>query len=280
MKKQFLFPTIPDLPYFCFPEAVGRYWNMRSHHVHRKASAAITFNIHYVAAGKGYVELDGERHTLQKGDAVLYFPNQTQIYYTSTDDPWDVRWFHFYGVGLYDYLMTRRMNISNLWSLRQTASFEQFHLDLLEEALTHRLLRPTLLSTLTYAVLTEFLTQAIPLTSVKTNDASERVQALLPLMQNEACSPFVLEYWSDKAGVSPYYFCKLFRKTVQMTPMEFITLCRLQVAKQWLLERKDTTIKQIAIDAGYPSVSYFNKRFLERESMTPSEYRSLHLKSQ
>jgi AraC-like DNA-binding protein len=58
--------------------------------------------------------------------------------------------------------------------------------------------------------------------------------------------------------------------------MDFITLCRLQAAKQWLLERKETTIREIAMDAGYPSVSYFNRRFLQHEGVTPTAYRQLY----
>ncbi|MNE95756.1 HTH-type transcriptional regulator YesS [compost metagenome] len=95
-------------------------------------------------------------------------------------------------------------------------------------------------------------------------------------MQQEAAKPFLLEHWAEQAGVSPHYFCKLFRSTMEMTPMDFITRCRLQMAKQWLLERKNDNIGQIAMDAGYPSVSYFNKRFMEHEGMTPTAYRQLY----
>jgi AraC-like DNA-binding protein len=58
-----------------------------------------------------------------------------------------------------------------------------------------------------------------------------------------------------------------------MTPVNFITLCRIQLAKKWLLEDMDMPIKSIAQLAGYTNVSYFNKKFLEHEGMTPSSFR-------
>jgi AraC-like DNA-binding protein len=64
-----------------------------------------------------------------------------------------------------------------------------------------------------------------------------------------------------------------------MTPLSFITLCRMQFAKQWLIEQTKLSIKDIAERAGYPNASYFNLRFLEHEDMTPSEYRSLYTKN-
>ncbi|MWV42878.1 helix-turn-helix domain-containing protein [Paenibacillus sp. HJL G12] len=276
MKRQIHLLTLPEMPFFCFPESVGIYQNEWDHSVYRKAGALNNFNIHYVAAGKGYVEIDGVTHELRAGEAVLYFPMQQQRYYSSEDDPWDVRWVHFYGNGLSPYMVERGLNKSLLWSIRQTDMFENAHEELLQEAEEFRMLHPVHLSTLTYALISAFVEQAAALTGNKTNTSNRRILELLPIMQQEAVKPFSLEEWADRLGVSSYYFCKLFRNVMEMTPMDFITRCRLQVAKQWLLERKETTVGQIAEDAGYPSVSYFNKRFMEHEGMTPTAYRRLY----
>lgn len=277
MQRQSLLLTLPHNPFFCFPESVGNYRDHPEHSVLRKAGALNNFNIHYVVSGKGYVEWDGKVHTLEAGEAVLYFPLQRQHYYSSTDDPWDIRWFHFYGNGLQDYMIERGFHKSQLWMVRNTAAFEQAHEELLTEAEARRMLHPTRLSALTYAILAVFVDQAVPLSGSKASSSSNRILELLPLMQQEAAQPFNLEHWAEQAGVSPYYFCKLFRSVMEMTPMDFITRSRLQMAKQWLLERKEVNIGQIAADAGYPSVSYFNKRFMEHEGMTPTVYRQLYL---
>ncbi|CAM4239318.1 AraC family transcriptional regulator [Paenibacillus alkaliterrae] len=276
MQRQSHLLTLPHNPFFCFPESVGNYWNHPQHYTLREAGALNNFNIHYVASGKGCVEWDGEVHTLEAGEAVLYFPLQRQHYYSSTEDPWDIRWVHFYGNGLQDYMIERGFHKSQLWTIRNRAAWEQAHEELLVEAETHRMLHPNRLSALTYAILAVFVEQAIPISGSKSSSSSNRIAELLPLMQQEAAQPFILEHWAGLAGVSPHYFCKLFRSVMEMTPMDFITRCRLQMAKQWLLERKETPIGQIAADAGYPSVSYFNKRFMEHEDMTPTVYRQLY----
>ncbi|MFC7681852.1 AraC family transcriptional regulator [Paenibacillus sp. GCM10028914] len=276
MKRQIHLLTLPQMPFFCFPESVGIYKNEPDHNVFRHAGALNNFNIHYVASGRGYVEIDNKVYELGPGEAVLYFPMQIQRYYSSQEDPWDVRWVHFYGSGLQNYLIERNLHKSQLWSLRQPAAFEKAHEALLCEAEIHRMLDLPYLSTLTYALLAVFVDQASPLTGNKLSTSGKRILELLPMMQQKAGEPFELEEWAERLGVSTYYFCKLFRNVMEMTPMDFITRCRLQMAKQWLLERKDMTIGQIAVDAGYPSVSYFNKRFMEHEGMTPSEYRRLY----
>lgn len=274
--RQTVLLTLQEQPYFCLPESVGHYQQQPEHSVLREEGALNNFNIHYVAAGKGYVEVEGTVHELRSGQAVLYFPHQRQRYYSSEDDPWDVRWVHFYGERLHDYMIERGFHRHLLWTLRQREAWEMAHLALLEEAEQHRMLHPALLSTLTYAVLAEFVHQAVPLKNRRAGQAENRILSLLPQMQQEACEPFLLQDWADRAGVSVHYFCRLFKSVVEMTPLEFVTRSRLQMAKQWLLERPDRHIGQIAEDAGYPSVSYFNRQFLAREKMTPTEYRRLY----
>ncbi|EFM09688.1 transcriptional regulator, AraC family [Paenibacillus curdlanolyticus YK9] len=277
MQRQSLLLTLPNMPYFCFPESVGHYYDEPEHGVSREAGALNNFNIHYVVSGKGYVELDGVVHELRAGEAVLYFPLQKQRYYSSYEEPWSIRWFHFYGgSGLRDYLMEQGLHKSSLWMLRQTGAWEQMHEELLQEAESYRMLRPVQLSMLAYALLTVFVEQAVVWNRDKGASSGDRIMALLPLMQQEATKPFVLEEWADRLGVTPYYFCKLFKSATKMTPMDFITRSRLQAAKQWLLERREDNIGQIAEEAGYPSVSYFNKRFMVHEGMTPTAYRKLH----
>jgi AraC-like DNA-binding protein len=65
----------------------------------------------------------------------------------------------------------------------------------------------------------------------------------------------------------------MFKKTTGISPTSFIMLCRLQKSKQLLMEKREWTVKQIALECGYPSISYFGRLFLENEGLTPLEYR-------
>ncbi len=277
MLRQITLLTMSDLSYFCFPESVGHFTEHPNHSVARDAGALNNFNIHFVASGRGYVEIEGKVHELQSGQAVLYFPMQQQRYYSSKEDPWDIRWVHFYGNRLYDYMYELGLHKTMLWSLRQPGAWMEAHLALLTEAEENRMLHPSLLSTLTYGVIAEFVGQAVPLADTRSNKSTSRIHELLPMMQQEACKPFLLQEWADRAGVSTYYFCKLFRSELGIAPMDFITRSRLQMAKQWLLERPDAPIGEIAAEAGYANASYFNRKFMMHEGMTPTQYRALFM---
>ncbi|OXS80131.1 helix-turn-helix transcriptional regulator [Domibacillus enclensis] len=276
MRKQHLLPMFHQFRCLILPESVGLYEKERDHYVDRKAGTWSTFSIHIVIDGHGFVELQGDKHRLSRGDAFLYFPMQEQMYYSSKEEPWSVLWVHFYGEGLNTLLSSRGFHRLSLWHIQDLSPLLHTHEQLLQEAEAHHYLQQQQLSTLTYAFLTAFMIQAEPWSTEKPTDQDNRIQSLLPLMQQQSCEPFELDYWAEKAGVSSYYFCRLFKQAVQMTPMAFITLCRLQQCKQWLLDHEEMKVQDIAEKAGYSSTSYFNKLFLKQEGITPTRYRELH----
>ncbi|WP_315971381.1 AraC family ligand binding domain-containing protein [Paenibacillus sp. N3.4] len=107
MQRHVMLPKLQQSSYFIFPESVGWYSDQPNHIVSRPEGAWTTYSLHFVISGKGYVELDEVVHPIQKGDAFLFFPYQKQNYYSSKDDPWNVRWVHFYGEHLKEFLLEK-----------------------------------------------------------------------------------------------------------------------------------------------------------------------------
>ncbi|WP_027087514.1 helix-turn-helix transcriptional regulator [Cohnella panacarvi] len=270
------FPTMELSPYLILPESVGRYAEMPDHEAVRASGTLPYFNLHVVASGEGYVEEDGERRLLQAGDAFFYFPNRPQRYYSCTDEPWDVYWIHFYGQLLPELLTGQGLRSSIVWSIHRPERLLDNFEALIGEAQGSKLLRPSVLSTLTYGVLAEFMAEAVPYRTRKSPAPVIGIADLLPALQDAACEPFSLERWASELDVSVHYFCKLFRRTMQMSPMDFVTLCRIRRAKQLLLDDRDQPVQRVAEACGYPSASYFIKRFKEKEGVTPAAYRLLH----
>ncbi|MFC5532611.1 helix-turn-helix transcriptional regulator [Cohnella yongneupensis] len=269
-------PTMEPSPYVILPESVGRYSAMPEHYAYRASGALPFFNLHVVASGEGYVEEDGERRLLQAGDAFFYFPNETQKYGSSEHEPWDVYWIHFYGTLIPELLTQQGFRGSTVWSIHRPERLLYHFESLMQEAQEGTLLRPAALSSLTYGILAEFIAEAVPYRARRATNSDADLAVLVPAMQRAACEPFSLERWASEANVSTHYFCKLFRRNMQMSPMDFITLCRIRRAKQLLLDDPEQSVQQVADACGYPSASYFIKRFKEKEGVTPAAYRMLH----
>ena len=81
-----------------------------------------------------------------------------------------------------------------------------------------------------------------------------------------------LDKVSREAGVSSFYFCKLFKQTTGLSFTEYINRRRVEWAKRKLLV-PDTRVTEVAFDVGYMSLSQFNRSFLKYAGESPTRYR-------
>lgn len=84
--------------------------------------------------------------------------------------------------------------------------------------------------------------------------------------------PLSLEQMAARAGFSPCYFSRLFRRYTGVTFLQFLTRKRLSSACH-LLAFSDLPVAQVWTQAGFASVASFNRAFREERHQTPSAYR-------
>jgi len=82
---------------------------------------------------------------------------------------------------------------------------------------------------------------------------------------------FNVEDLSRENGLSSRHLLHKLKSLVDMTPVEYIKVFRLQKAAQ-LLSGNKASISEIAYDTGFNDVSYFGKCFFRHYGMTPTEY--------
>jgi AraC-like DNA-binding protein len=85
-------------------------------------------------------------------------------------------------------------------------------------------------------------------------------------------NPVRLEEAAQEACLSPFHFQRLFVRTFEESPNEFVTRLRMDRARR-LLEIGEMPVTEICLEIGYASLGTFSKRFAERVGLPPSEYR-------
>lgn len=83
---------------------------------------------------------------------------------------------------------------------------------------------------------------------------------------------------AEEVYLTPTYLCVLFKQTTGSTINEYLTMTRLEKAKQLLA---DSSIKlyDVCYEVGYLSPSYFSRLFKKYVGISPSEYRNMTLSS-
>jgi AraC-like DNA-binding protein/ligand-binding sensor protein len=84
--------------------------------------------------------------------------------------------------------------------------------------------------------------------------------------------PMTLEMVASHVGISPFYFCKLFKRATDMTFTEYVNRRRIERAKRRLLA-PNSRVTEVAYDVGYQSLSQFNRSFLKYAGESPTQYR-------
>jgi AraC family transcriptional regulator len=74
------------------------------------------------------------------------------------------------------------------------------------------------------------------------------------------------------AGMSPYYFLRLFKQSMHVTPRQYIIQMRIDRAKE-LLRSRELSISDISLQCGFTNQSYFANVFRQITDTTPKAYR-------
>lgn len=91
--------------------------------------------------------------------------------------------------------------------------------------------------------------------------------------------PITLDSISSVAGFSKYYFSRLFTKYTGTSFSHYLLRKRIAVAAH-LLCSTALPVVQVSMQAGFTSLSTFNRTFKDIHGCTPTEYRAIYEKSQ
>lgn len=83
---------------------------------------------------------------------------------------------------------------------------------------------------------------------------------------------FSLDRLAMQAGLSKFYFNRLFKGAVGVSPSHYYINLRLDEAKRLLRETKKPVV-EIALDVGYSNPSHFAQLFRKETGLSPSDYR-------
>jgi AraC family transcriptional regulator len=77
---------------------------------------------------------------------------------------------------------------------------------------------------------------------------------------------------ATELNLSQYYFCRLFKQSICITPHQYLIQQRIERSKQ-LLSQKDIRIVDIATQCGFANPSHFARCFRKAMGISPQQFR-------
>jgi AraC family transcriptional regulator len=93
------------------------------------------------------------------------------------------------------------------------------------------------------------------------------------ILHSQFSEPLKLSQIANSVNVHPVHIARTFRKHYHCTVGEYLRWLRLQFACRQL-STSDTTLAQVASQAGFSSQSHFSTAFKQQMGMTPAAYRA------
>ncbi len=99
-----------------------------------------------------------------------------------------------------------------------------------------------------------------------------KLRQITDWMAEHVAEEFNLDRLAAQAGLSKFYFNRLFKSAMNMSPSRYHIRLRMDVARRLLRETKRSVV-EIALDVGYANPSHFAQLFRREAGLAPSDYR-------
>lgn len=122
------------------------------------------------------------------------------------------------------------------------------------------------------------ISQSQNVTAINNNRTMEQnsyLTEILAYIQANLTAKINLQDIANKVGLSTTSFYRLFKRELGMSPLEYIMLERIKLAKQ-LLKDQNAYIKNVCYETGFEDSNYFIRAFKLHEGITPKQYQLLN----
>lgn len=230
------------------------------------------FVIEYVLSGKGYLEINGVKHTIEKDDLYIIEPHTKHSIYADVEDPYTKVWINFKSnlfatvfnaFGLNDINVFKNTNAKNYFDELLLIAEKSFNSD--DVAID----------------VSNVLFNIVYILTKQTYDSSTRVmklaQEIKNMLDNALYGKISLEYIASELHYSKKQINRVFSKVYGVAPYTYYIDIKIKMAKN-LLVMTDLSVKEIADKLCFENQYYFSNMFKSKTGMSPLKYRASRTK--
>ena len=224
----------------------------------------------YIYEGSGTLICNRREYKVGKGDAYLLPKGSNHRYYP--EKTWDKKWFNIDGILV--------SNLIFAYGLENTIVFKNFNRKKLFEDLFEITnskksnAEIMLLASIQFHIIIQEMYNSLQ--RIATNSNVNKIKKMLD--DNIYEKDISLKAIADNLCISQAQIINIFKRTFNMTPYQYFSKKRIEIAASLLLN-SDTPIKEIAALLNYSDQPYFSNAFKKIMGISPEKYRKMNVNS-
>lgn len=248
-----------------------------------KVSSRIQFHpftyFYYLEEGFGKLSIESEMIDIHAGDLIIINSNIGHTMYIDKC----LTNVKFLGFGIesvsiagLDGETAKAINYFHIDNRNKSLKFEEYFEDIFMEYkgndIFSKNLSNAIATTLVINLLRKYRNSITVKHDKKVNRQIDYIKSYIDTNYNEDVK---LEDLSAMAYMNKFHLISEFKQSYRITPIEYLILKRIEVAKNLLISTNHT-MEEISALVGFNSQSYFNQVFKKKVGQTPSQFRRKH----
>lgn len=111
------------------------------------------------------------------------------------------------------------------------------------------------------------------------NTNTQRIRTMISFIKTNYASPLDVRQISDTVNISQRECLRCFKKTLQISPIQYLIRYRIIKSAELLVDNPTKNIDQIGYECGFETPSYYTQLFKRYYNCTPTEFRNSQKKS-
>lgn len=256
----------PSMPFFIgmIGSSDCKAFNDKNYFVERKNSQLLA--IEYIKEGRGYLEINGQKHELEAESLIFLTKNSTHKYYPDPENLWVKDWIVLDGE--LAHKMISWYLPENTYYLKDYSAeylfsgindlYKKYHDDY-EEFIKY--------STLLFC---SFMVDISAYLKRNTQNVADKIKYIIDYSSQENLSVKAI---ADKLHYSVNYIIRTFKSRFGCTPAKYYIQRKIDLA-QLYLRTGDDSISDISDSLNFIDQHYFSNVFKHYTGFTPSQYRA------
>lgn len=224
--------------------------------------------------GEGEFIAGGHRYQVKACTGMFLYPDDPHEY-RAVKEPWELYWINFSGEQAESLARLAGLTATGTYRITSGEVITRHIQAALSLALSQRSLAGLECSKLVYMLMIDIM-KCVAVRQPSIEQSFKRLQPVFDYIELHYPRRIMLEQLAETLGVSVKHLCLLFRQIMNIRPIEYLNLYRINKSKELLLMQWDARIAEIAHRVGFETPGYFGQLFKKTEGITPEMFRRLN----